>query len=92
MEGDPSQLWWEGILHNLVPGSGEVRGQVGSMTKQPKQPTPRQRAWARLVSEMGRKGGKASAKALTPEQRKERARKAGVARWSRRAPKEAEEE
>ncbi len=49
--------------------------------------TPRQRAWAKLVSEMGRKGGMASAAKLTPEQRQERARKAVVARWSRRAPR-----
>jgi len=48
--------------------------------------TPRQlAAMKRLVSEMGRKGGLASAAKLTPEQRQERARKAVVARWSRRA-------
>ena len=47
--------------------------------------TPRQRAWKRLVAEMGRKGGKASAAALTPEQRSERARRAVTARWSKRA-------
>jgi hypothetical protein len=45
--------------------------------------TPKQRAWARLVSEMGRKGGKASAANLTPEQRTERARKAVAARWAK---------
>ena len=47
--------------------------------------TPRQRAWKRLVSEMGRKGGKASAAALTPAQRTARARNAVAARWSKRA-------
>jgi hypothetical protein len=33
--------------------------------------------------ELGRKGGKASAKKLTREQRKEKARKAAQARWIR---------
>ena len=37
-----------------------------------------------MVAEMGRKGGIASAKALTPEQRKARARKAVAARWAKR--------
>ena len=36
------------------------------------------------VVEFARKGGKASAKKLTPEQRSEKARKAAKARWSRR--------
>lgn len=54
--------------------------------------TDRQReAWRRAISEMGRKGGKASAKALTPEQRTERARRAVAARWAKwRAAKDAE--
>lgn len=34
----------------------------------------------------GLKGGKARAAKLTPEQRKEAARKAATARWNRRAP------
>ena len=46
--------------------------------------TPRQRSWKRIVAEMGRKGGIASAKALTPEQRKARAQKAVAARWEKR--------
>ena len=33
--------------------------------------------------ELGRKGGKASAKRLTDEQRKEKARKAAQARWTK---------
>ena len=47
--------------------------------------TPRQRAWKRLVSEMGRKGGKASAAALTKEQRTARARHAVAVRWKKRS-------
>ena len=38
----------------------------------------------RYAVEFARKGGKASAKKLTPEQRSEKARKAAKARWSRR--------
>jgi hypothetical protein len=34
--------------------------------------------------QLGRKGGKASAEKLTQEQRKEKARKAAQARWSKR--------
>ena len=34
--------------------------------------------------EFARKGGKASAKKLTPEQRREKARKAAQARWEKR--------
>jgi hypothetical protein len=34
--------------------------------------------------ELGRKGGKASAERLTAEQRKEKARKAAQARWTKR--------
>jgi hypothetical protein len=34
--------------------------------------------------ELGRKGGKASAERLTDEQRREKARKAAQARWSKR--------
>ena len=34
--------------------------------------------------ELGRKGGKASAERLTDEQRKEKARKAAQARWTKR--------
>jgi hypothetical protein len=34
--------------------------------------------------ELGRKGGKASAERLTDEQRKEKARKAARARWTKR--------
>jgi hypothetical protein len=33
--------------------------------------------------ELGRKGGKASAKKLTPEQRSEKARKAAKAQWGK---------
>lgn len=33
--------------------------------------------------EFARKGGKASAKKLTPEQRREKARKAATARWAK---------
>jgi hypothetical protein len=33
---------------------------------------------------LGRKGGKASAKKLTPEQRAEKARKAAQARWKKK--------
>lgn len=33
---------------------------------------------------LGRKGGKASAKKLTPEQRRESARRAAQARWAKR--------
>src|ERR1051326_2515740 len=36
-----------------------------------------------ILTELGRKGGKASAKALTPEQRTARARKAGRARQAK---------
>jgi hypothetical protein len=34
--------------------------------------------------QLGRKGGKASAKKLTDEQRKEKARKAAQARWAKK--------
>ena len=34
--------------------------------------------------ELGRKGGKKSAESLTEEQRKEKARKAALARWTKR--------
>jgi hypothetical protein len=34
--------------------------------------------------EFARKGGKASAKKLTPEQRQEKARKAAQARWNKK--------
>ena len=41
-------------------------------------------AWRhRALSELGRLGGKASAKKLTPQQRTERARKAGLARQAK---------
>jgi hypothetical protein len=41
-------------------------------------------AWRhRALSELGRMGGKASAKSLTPQQRTERARKAGKARQAK---------
>jgi hypothetical protein len=33
----------------------------------------------KLMQELGRRGGKASARKLTPEQRRERARQAGLA-------------
>jgi len=39
--------------------------------------------WSRALSELGRRGGKASAKSLTPEQRTARARKAGKARQAK---------
>lgn len=35
------------------------------------------------LRKLGRKGGKATAKKLTPEQRKESARKAAEARWAK---------
>jgi hypothetical protein len=35
------------------------------------------------LRKLGRKGGKATAKKLTPEQRKESARKAAEARWKK---------
>jgi hypothetical protein len=38
----------------------------------------------RYAVEFARKGGKASAKKLTPEQRREKARKAAQARWQKR--------
>jgi hypothetical protein len=34
--------------------------------------------------ELGRKGGKATARTLTPDQRKEAARKAAKARWAKK--------
>jgi general stress protein YciG len=36
------------------------------------------------LRKLGRKGGKATAKKLTPEQRKEAARKAARARWAKK--------
>jgi general stress protein YciG len=41
----------------------------------------------KFFQEQGRKGGKKSRAAATPEQRKERARKAAKARWARRKAK-----
>jgi hypothetical protein len=38
------------------------------------------------ITEMARMGGKATAKKLTPEQRKESARKAAKARWAKKKP------
>jgi hypothetical protein len=35
---------------------------------------------------LGRKGGKATAKSLTSEQRTQMAKKAAAARWAKRAP------
>jgi hypothetical protein len=40
-----------------------------------------------LLVELGRQGGKASAAKLTPEQRREKARKAALTRWIRRKNK-----
>lgn len=40
---------------------------------------------ASIARILGAKGGKATAARLTPEQRQERARKAGQARWAKRA-------
>ncbi len=37
----------------------------------------------KYLAALGRKGGKASGEALTPEERSERARKAAAARWSK---------
>ena len=53
--------------------------------------TPRQRAYKRIVAEMGRKGGKASAAALTPEQRQARASAAGKASAAAMTPKQRKE-
>jgi hypothetical protein len=39
----------------------------------------------RVFSMMGRRGGSARAKALTPEERKAIARKAAAARWAKKA-------
>ncbi len=39
------------------------------------------------ISEMASMGGKATAKKLTPEERKESARKAAQARWSKQKAK-----
>jgi hypothetical protein len=38
---------------------------------------------SRYLAELGRKGGKTTARRLTPEQRKENARKAAQARWAK---------
>ena len=40
-------------------------------------------ALRRYLSELGRKGGKASAKNLTAEERSEKARQAAMARWKK---------
>jgi len=40
--------------------------------------------------ELGRRGGRASARKLTDEQRKEKARKAAQARWAKKRAKRAE--
>ncbi len=50
--------------------------------KQGPEPTPEERHNAAIL--LGRKGGKARADKLTPEQRKEIARKAAQARWPAR--------
>jgi len=48
--------------------------------------SPEQRAY---FAKEGRKGGKARLKTMTPEQRKEVARKAAQARWEREKGKES---
>ena len=40
-------------------------------------------AFSKYLAELGRKGGQATAKKRTPEQRKEAARKAVQARWAK---------
>jgi len=42
---------------------------------------------SQYLAELGRKGAKATAKKLTPEQRKESARKAAQARWNKQKAK-----
>jgi hypothetical protein len=44
-------------------------------------------AKSKAAQELGRKGGKARAKALTPEQRSESARRAVQARWAKQKGK-----
>jgi len=39
-----------------------------------------------IFAKHGRKGGKAAARQMTPEQRKESARKAAQARWGKKKP------
>lgn len=57
---------------------------------EPAEPEPseeeRKRAAAMLGRRGGLKGGKARASSLTPEQRREIARKAAAARWEKHAP------
>jgi hypothetical protein len=44
-------------------------------------------ALRRYLSELGSKGGKASAKNRTPEERSEKARQAAMARWKKAGKK-----
>lgn len=50
----------------------------------------KERVMASALSKIGRKGGKKTASLLTPEQRKEKARLAGIASGKVRAQKAAE--
>ena len=55
---------------------------VGKVTEEPSEKNPAAVALGRLG---GLKGGKARAKILSPEKRKEIAKKAAQARWSKKA-------
>jgi hypothetical protein len=61
---------------------------VQETTKEPEQPSPKVKGKNPHAVALGRlgglKGGKARAKKMTPEQRKEVARKAAQARWAGR--------
>jgi hypothetical protein len=66
----------------------EATGQSQPETKEatPESPVDRHAAAVALGRLGGLKGGKARANKLTPEQRKESAKKAAKARWGKRSP------
>ena len=65
--------------------TGETSEEEPTEQEAPQEPTPEERsaAAAMLGSLGGKKGGKARMEKLSPEQRKELARKAAQARWKK---------
>jgi hypothetical protein len=73
---DPAAL--ERVQNRLVPRNTKAVRDVACLWG-PKPGMPVSKRW---IKEIGRKGGLASAQALTPEQRRKRSRAAAAVRWS----------
>jgi hypothetical protein len=59
---------------------------IASGEVEDREPTPEQQGKDPAAANLGRKGGKARATALTPERRREIALKAASSRWKKAAP------